>query len=72
MAQDLLAYTQLLCLAGELRRAEPKRLRQRLLHVAGKLTRSGRRTTLHLPRSWPWAAAILRAFERLRALPAAA
>jgi hypothetical protein len=69
MAQDLLAHAGGLCLDGELRRSEPKRLRQRLLHVAGRITRSGRRVTLHLPRRWPWAAAILRAFERLRALP---
>jgi len=71
MAQDLLCHTQALCLEGELRLAEPKRLRQRLLHVAGKLTRSGRRSTLHLPRRWPWAAALVAAFERLRALPGA-
>ncbi len=70
MAQDLLCHAQALCLDGEFARCEPKRLRHRLLHVAGKLTRSGRRTTLHLPRRWPWAAALLRAFERLRALPA--
>jgi len=71
MAQDLLAHTQRLCLEGELARSEPKRLRQRLLHVAGKITRSGRRVTLHLPRRWPWAEALLCAFARLRLLPAA-
>jgi len=69
MAQDLLAHTSSLCLEGELARAESKRLRQRLLHVAGRLTRSGRRLTLHLPRHWPWAAALLAAFGRLRSLP---
>ncbi len=69
MAQDLLAFTATLCLEGELARAEPKRLRGRLLHVAGRLTRSGRRLTLHLPRRWPWAAALLAAFGRLRSLP---
>jgi len=69
-AQDLLATAATICLEGELRRAEPKRLRHRLLHVAGRITRSGRRTTLHLPRSWPWAEALLGAFGRLRALPA--
>jgi len=50
--------------------AEPKRLRQRILHVAGRLTRSARKTTLHLPRSWPWARALVSAFARLRLLPA--
>jgi len=34
-----------------------------LLHVAGQMTRHARRTTLHLPADWPWAAAILRAFQ---------
>jgi hypothetical protein len=54
IAQDLLAWTQALLLEGELRRCEPKRLRYRLLHVAARLTRTGRRVILHLPRSWPW------------------
>jgi hypothetical protein len=70
IAQELLAWTRLLCLEGELALAEPKRLRQRLLHVAGKVVRSARRTTLRLPRSWPWAEALVAAFARLRALPA--
>jgi hypothetical protein len=72
IAQELLAWTRLLCLDGELALAEPKRLRQRLLHVAGKVVRSARRTTLCLPRSWPWAEALVAAFSRLRALPATA
>lgn len=71
IAQELLAWLRALCLGGELALAEPKRLRQRLLHVAGKVVRSGRRTRLRLPRSWPWADALLAAFARLRALPAA-
>jgi hypothetical protein len=69
MAQDLLAHTATLCLEGELARAEPKRLRHRILHVAGRLTHSGRRLTLHLPRRWPWAQALIAAFGRLRSLP---
>jgi Transposase DDE domain group 1 len=72
IAQELLAWTRLLCLDGELASAEPKRLRQRLLHVAGKVVRSARRTTLRLPRSWPWAEALVAAFARLRSLPAGA
>ena len=44
-------------------------MRQRLLHVAGRLVRSGRRVALRLPRSWPWAEALVAAFARLRALP---
>ncbi len=48
----------------------PKRLRYRLLHVAGRLTRHARQLTLHLPADWPWAGAIARAFKRLPTLPA--
>jgi Transposase DDE domain group 1 len=70
-AQDLIAWTQLLLLEGDLQRCEPKRLRYRLFHVAARLTRTGRRVILHLPRSWPWRHALRGAFHRLRALPAA-
>lgn len=72
IAQKLLAWARALCLEGELAVAEPKRLRQRFLHVAGKVVRSGRRTTLRLPRSWPWAEALVAAFARLRTLPGGA
>jgi hypothetical protein len=71
LAQALLRWTALLCLEGELSRAEPKRVRQRLLHVAGRIVRSGRRVALRLPRSWPWAEALVAAFAQLRALPVA-
>jgi hypothetical protein len=54
VAQDLLAWTQRLLLEGELAHCEPKRLRYRLLHVAGRLTRHARRLRLHLPRGWAW------------------
>lgn len=70
IAQDLLAWTKIPCLTGALAKAEPKRLRQRLFHVAGRICRSGRRVTLRLPRSWPWAKELEAAFRHLRALPA--
>src|SRR4051794_6875902 len=70
LAHDLTVWTQLLLFDGEHAVCEPKRLRYRLLHVAGKLTRHARRLTLHLPADWPWATAIARAFKRLTALPA--
>jgi Transposase DDE domain group 1 len=69
IAQDLLAWTQALLLDGDLKRAEPKRLRYRLLHTAGRITRSARRLTLHLPARWPWTAALTAAYTRLWALP---
>jgi hypothetical protein len=71
LAQAILRWSARLCLGGELALAEPKRIRQRLLHVAGRIVRSGRRVTLRLARSWPWADALAAAFARLRALPVA-
>ena len=44
-------------------------LRRRLFSVAGRLTRSARRTTLHLPQRWPWAVGFTAALIRLRAIP---
>ena len=70
IAQDLLCWMKLICLDGPLAKAEPKRLRQRLLHVAAKLVRHGRRTRLKLDRDWPWSQALAAAFVRLRTIPA--
>ena len=69
IAQDLMTWAQSLLLEDDLARCEPKRLRYRLLHVAGRITHSGRRTRLHLPARWPWAGALVAAFSRLRVLP---
>ena len=68
LAHDLLVWTQALCLDGELSKAEPKRLRYRLLHVAGQLAFSGRRAKLHLQNTWPWAEDLLAAFQKLKTL----
>jgi Transposase DDE domain group 1 len=70
LAHDLIVWTQALLLDGELAKAEPKRLRYRLLHVAGRLAFSGRRAKLHLQRAWPWASELAEAFAKLKALPA--
>jgi hypothetical protein len=70
IAHDLLCWTRLICLTGPLANAEPKRLRQRLLHTAAKLVRHGRRTQLKLDRDWPWSQALATAFQRLRSAPA--
>ena len=69
LAHDIMIWTQALTLDGEHAICEPKRLRYRILHVAGQLTRHARRTTLHLPADWPWVGAILNAFKRLQAIP---
>jgi hypothetical protein len=59
-------------LTGELARAEPKRLRYRLLHVAARLAFHARKATLRIHHAWPRAQALVDAFTRARALPAPA
>ena len=44
-------------------------LRRRFFSLVGRLTRSARRLTLHLPQRWPWEAQFSRALARLRAVP---
>ena len=46
-----------------------KTLRRRFFSLAGRLTRSARRLTLHLPQGWPWQNQFSRALAKLRALP---
>lgn len=69
--QCLVRWAQLMCLTGQARWWEPKTLRHRLFHVAGRLVRTGRRSVLRLQESWPWAEDLCRAFVRLRTMPAA-
>jgi hypothetical protein len=69
LACELLAWTQMLALAGPARRWEPKRLRLRVFAVAGRLVRGGRRLRLRLAERWPWAREITAAISRLQALP---
>jgi Transposase DDE domain group 1 len=71
IAATLLAALAHLALDGDLAKAEPKTLRYRVLHAAGKLTRGGRRRRLKIPRTWPWAPAIAAAWARISALPQA-
>jgi hypothetical protein len=72
MACDLVCWAQALLLDGALAVAEPKTLRYRLWHVAARVGRHARRITVRLQASWPWAAALARAFARLRACRCAA
>jgi len=46
-----------------------KTLRRRLFGLVGRLTRSARRFTLHLPARWPWAVGWSAALARLRTIP---
>ncbi len=68
LAHDLIAWTQRLLLTGELAKAEPKRLRYRLLHLAARLSFHARTATLRLPGTWPWAPDLAAAFNRLATL----
>ena len=72
IAHDLLAWTQRLTLTGDLARCEPKRLRYRLLHVAGRLAFHARTAILRIDAHWPWRDTLIDAFACARALPAPA
>jgi hypothetical protein len=74
MACDLLAYLQLLGLepAGELAAAEPETLRATILHIPARLTSHARQLILKIEQTWPWAKAVVEAWERLGAIPAPA
>jgi len=68
LAMELLAWMQMLALTGTAaRRWEPKRLRLRLLWIAGKLARRSRRTWLLLSKDAPWITAFTDAVTRLQA-----
>lgn len=70
LAAMLLAWFALLALDGRLVKAEPKTIRYRLLHVAARLTRGGRRHYLRIDETWPWTGDLVKAFGRIQALPA--
>jgi hypothetical protein len=68
LAQDLLAWCKRLALPTTAAGYEPKRLRLRILAVAGRLVRTARRRVLHIDPTWPWSQAITAAHARLCAL----
>jgi hypothetical protein len=70
LAADLLAWTARLALPTTAATYEPKRLRLRILAVAGRIVRTARRRILHIDPAWPWADLITSAHTRLCALPA--
>ena len=67
MAHNLARWTARIGL-GE-RIATTKTLRRRFFALVGRITRSARRLTLHLPQHWPWETQFTRAMARLRAIP---
>jgi len=69
IACDLLAWLRLLCLTGDLAKAEPKTLRYRLLHVAARLIRGQRKRKIRIPATWPWAEQLRTALLAALTLP---
>ena len=69
LAADLLAFTARLALQSSAANYEPKRLRLRILAVAGRIVRTARRRLLRIDAAWPWAQTITTAHARLCALP---
>jgi hypothetical protein len=70
IAHNLTRWTTVIGLPGQTVRAA-RTLRRRLLNIPGRLTRTARQWTLHLPARWPWQHDFIRALARIRALPAA-
>ena len=67
LAHNLVRWAARLGLGGQV--VTTKTLRRRFFSLAGRLTRSARRLTLHLPQRWPWETQFSRAVARLRAIP---
>ena len=68
-AADLVAWSKLICFADdpELARCEIASFRYRILHMAARISRSGRVAYLRLDRTWAWARQLALGFTRLRA-----
>ena len=69
LAHNLLRWTASLGLGSRDQQTVAKTLRRTLLVLPGRLTRSARRPTLHLPAGWPWAHSFTMALARLRCIP---
>ena len=67
-AIDLIAWTTLLGFAqhDDLAGCEVAAFRYRVLHVAARISRGGRRTRLRIDRTWRWAAHITTAWQQIR------
>ena len=69
LAAELLTWTQVLAWHDQPARTwEPKRLRLRVLAVAGRIITTGRRHLLRLSKRWPWADLVIGGYTQLAAL----
>jgi hypothetical protein len=69
LAHNLLRWTAVIGLGVDDQQTVAKTLRRTLLALPGRLTRSARQWTLHLPAGWPWAHSFTMALARLRCIP---
>ena len=67
MAHNLIRWAAVIGL-GESIPITTKTFRRRLVALLGRLARSGRRTTLHLPERWLWEAQFTGALTALRSV----
>jgi hypothetical protein len=67
IAHNLLRWSQALGSPAQTIRTA-RTMRRRWLTLPGRLTRTARRWTLHLPARWPWRNAFIEALQRIRAL----
>ncbi|MDR2566461.1 MAG: IS1380 family transposase [Bifidobacteriaceae bacterium] len=68
IAHNLLRAAATLTGDPKLGKATTPTIRRELVHVPGRLARSGRRFSLHLPRGWPWREAWTEMSARIAAL----
>jgi hypothetical protein len=69
LAHNLIRWTAMLGLGVGDQQTVAKTLRRTLLALPGRLTRSARQWTLHLPADWPWTHSFTMALARLRCIP---
>jgi len=70
MAHDVARWTTRIGLGEGI--VTTRTIRRQLFGLPGRLTRSARKLTLHLPARWPWAERFLDGLARVRAIPIAA
>ena len=67
-AADLTSWFQLLCLAGPLAKARPRRLRWTFWHAPARIVRTARRDVVRILDGWPTAPEIIAAYRAIAAL----
>ncbi|MGH2713374.1 MAG: IS1380 family transposase [Thermoleophilaceae bacterium] len=69
LAHNLARWSAIIGLPDQPRQAG-RTFRRRYLRMPGRLTRTARQWTLHLPTRWPWQQAFAAALAKIRAIPA--